>query len=231
MGLVDLHLHLLPGIDDGAKTPDESLAMARALVALGYTQLAPSPHARQQFASVDAALCAAKLAEVRELLAREGLALTLHSNAENHFLEEPSRTLGTGRVLLVEAPHHGPLPMLSELVFRLKLKGLTPLIAHPERCFVFEKKGLAAELAGQGALLQLDMGALTGRYGKTAEQLARRFLDDGLYAVAATDLHSPVGAEKWVGEALKALRRHVGEVAFTALTAERPLKLLSGVVD
>jgi protein-tyrosine phosphatase len=176
------------------------------------------------------------LNEVRDELADAGIALELHTNAENFFLEPTlfpslSRTIGSGKVLLVEAPYQGPLPMLGDLIFRMKLKGVTPLIAHPERCFEFEGKTRAADAAGQGALLQLDIGSLIGRYGKNAEKLARKFLDAGLYAVAATDLHSPVGAEKWLSESLKALEKAVGAKAASQLLSERPAKLLSGVVD
>lgn len=240
MGLVDLHLHLLPGVDDGSKSLDETLEMARALAALGYTQLAPSPHHRREYASKDAALCAAKLAEVKAALAGAGLTLELFPNAENFFLEDgllaslgtpAARLLGSGKVLLVEAPYQGPMPMLGDLLFRMKLKGVTPLIAHPERCFEFEKKGRAAELVQAGALLQLDMGALIGRYGKTAEKLARQFLGEGLYAVAATDLHSPVNAKAWVGDSLKALEKAAGAKAFRELVEHRPAKLLTGVVE
>lgn len=239
-GFVDLHLHLLPGVDDGSRSMAETLEMAKALRSLGYTKLAPSPHFRREFASFERALCLAKLDEVKVALGEAGFTFELHRNAENFFLEDallPSlgtpeaRLLADGRVLLVEAPYQGPLPMLADVIFRMKLKGITPLIAHPERCFEFEKKGRAAELVRAGALLQLDMGALIGRYGKTAERLARGFLNDGLYAVAATDLHSPVGAEKWVGDSLKALEKSVGPKVFADLVRHRPEKLLSGVVD
>lgn len=240
MGRVDLHLHLLPGIDDGSKSMDETLEMARALVSLGYTHAAPSPHHRAEYASRDAALCAQRLTEVQAALQAASIPLALFPNAENFFLEDAllaevgtpaARTLGKGRVLLVEAPYQGPLPMLGQLVFKLKLKGVTPLIAHPERCFEFEKKGRAAELVAAGALLQLDMGALIGRYGKTAERLARQFLGEGLYAVAATDLHSPINAKAWVGDSLKALEKAVGKKAFDALVSTRPAALLEGVIE
>lgn len=238
MGLVDLHLHLLPGLDDGAQSIDDTVAMARALSSLGYTRLAPSPHHRPEYASRDPLVCAAALEAVRVRLKDEGLGLELFSNAENFFLDETlmsevtggtARVLGTGKVLLVEAPYQGPLPMIAQQVFRMKLKGVTPLIAHPERCFEFEKKGRAAELVNAGALLQLDMGALIGRYGKPAEKLARQFLGEGLYAVAATDLHSPVNAAGWVGDSLKAIEKAVGAKALASLVEERPAQLLQGV--
>jgi protein-tyrosine phosphatase len=236
--LVDLHLHLLPGVDDGSRSLEDSVAMARALASLGYTTLAPSPHHRPEYASRDRALCDVKRGEVAAALSAAGLSLELHPNAENFFLDDAlladvaagtARTLGAGRVLLVEAPYQGPLPRLGDIVFRMKLKGVTPLIAHPERCMEFERKGRAAELVQAGALLQLDVGALIGRYGKTAERLARSFLDAGLYAVAATDLHSPVNAAAWVGESLEALQKAVGARAFEALTSATPRALLRGV--
>lgn len=237
MGFVDLHLHLLPGVDDGSKSMDETLAMARALVSLGFTTAAPSPHHRPEYLSYSRELCATKLAEVRSALAAAGLALELHPNAENYFLEDTllqsmgtpaARLLGAGRYLLVEAPYTGPVPMLADIVFRMKLKGVTPLIAHPERCFEFEKKDRAAELVRAGALLQLDIGALIGRYGKQAQKLARGFLDDELYAIAATDLHSPVKAEQWLGDAFKALDKAVGRAKLEELLRTTPGKMLRG---
>lgn len=234
--MVDLHLHLLPGIDDGCKTMDDTLAMARTLVALGFTHVAPSPHNRPEYASREVAL--QRLEEVRVELARASIALVLDVNAENFFLDETllvklptpeSRRVGTaGKYLLVEAPYTSPLPQLADVLFRMKLKGVTPLIAHPERCLEFERKGRAAEAVQAGALLQLDVGALVGRYGKSAQKLARQFLDDGLYAIAATDLHSPVGAEQWVAESLKALQKHVGAKAFASLTETNPSLILRG---
>jgi protein-tyrosine phosphatase len=236
MPMVDLHLHLLPGVDDGCKTMDETLAMAKALVSLGFGTAAPSPHNRPEYASRD--VCLARLDEVRAALKDNGLALALDVNAENFFLDETllsslptpqSRRVGlAGKYLLVEAPYTSPLPQLTDVIFRMKLKGVTPLIAHPERCLEFEKRGRAAEVVQAGALLQLDMGALIGRYGKTAQKLGRQFLEQGLYAVAATDLHSPVGAEAWVSQSLEALGKAAGAQALSQLTESNPGRLLAG---
>ncbi len=233
--MVDLHCHLLWGLDDGARTLEDSLEMARALVDLGFTTVAASPHARPEYAGRDQALL--RLNEVQSELSARGIALELLPNAENYLLDErfvsgitspEARRLGDGAYVLVEAPYTSPVPALTEIIFRVKLKGVTPLIAHPERCFEFEKKGRAAEAVRAGARLQLDVGALTGRYGKQAQKLACAFLDEGLYAVAATDLHAPVGARAWVGEALKELRSRVGEQAFDALMRDNPRRILQG---
>jgi protein-tyrosine phosphatase len=203
--------------------------MARALVALGYGRAAVSPHARPEYPS--AAACEARRLDLQAALAREGIALELHLGAENVLdaelvLSAERRTIRGGRYLLAEAPYLAPLPQLAELIFRLKLAGVTPLIAHPERCREFEKPGRAAEAVRAGALLQLDVGALTGRYGKQARKLARSFLADGLYAVAATDLHSPRDAQAWVGEAIEELRALAGEEALRRLLDDTPGRIL-----
>ena len=234
-GFVDLHCHLLYGLDDGAKTLEDSLEMARALVDLGFVAVAPSPHARPEYAS--AALAPGRLAEVRAALAAAAIPLELSTNAENYLLEDGfmaglgtpgARCLGTGKYVLVEAPYQSPVPALTEMIFRMKLKGATPLLAHPERCSEFEKKGRAAEAVAAGALLQLDLGSLVGKYGGGAKKLARALLEEGLYAVGATDLHGPNAARDWLGKALAELRSRAGEQAFTTLMRETPSKLLRG---
>ncbi len=231
-GYTDLHLHLIPGVDDGCKTIDDTLQMARALVGLGFVRAAPSPHHRPEYASAEVGL--QRLEDAKAALRQAQIPLELHVNAEHFFLDgglmaglSTARKIG-GATLLVEAPYTATLPMLTEIIFRMKVKGVTPLIAHPERCLEFERKGAAAAAVHAGALLQLDIGALIGRYGKVAQKLAKSFLDEGLYAVAATDLHSPVGAQDWVGEAIAALGKGWGATVLQQLLADTPAALLRG---
>lgn len=235
-GLCDLHCHLVPGVDDGARTLEEAVEMARALVDLGFTTVAPSPHARPEYPSFSRERVEAGLARLREALERAGVKLTLGTNAENYLDEAfvrglgtpQARLLGAGRYVLVELPHTSPVPTLTDTLFRIRLKGVTPVLAHPERCLEFEREGRAAEAVRAGALLQLDVGTLTGRHGGRAKKLARTFLEEGLYTLGATDLHGPVGAREWVGKALAELRGRVGERTFTRLMATSPARMLAG---
>jgi protein-tyrosine phosphatase len=237
MGFVDLHCHLLWGVDDGCETPAETLAAARLLVALGFSDAAPSPHAIRELPSGDPALCARRRAEIASLLAAEGIPLALHANAENRLDEEfvsraggPSRRgIGErGAWVLVEAPFEGDVPGVLELVRRTGAAGATPLVAHPERCKTFEAPGRVEEVVRAGAALQLNVGALTGVYGRGARRRAEALLDAGLYAVAATDLHSPQGAERWLPEALEVLARRVGPAGVARLLATNPRRILDG---
>lgn len=237
MGLVDLHSHILWGIDDGCETPAETVAAARLLVELGFTDSAPSPHAVPGLPSGDPARAAARLADVEELLRSEGIPLRLHRNAENRldadFLAradgDARRGIGaTQRWVLMEVPFEGAVPALPDLVFRLRRKGIRPLFAHPERCVEFERPGRAAEVVRLGAALQLNVGALAGVYGKGPRRTAERLLDEGLYAVAATDLHRAAGAEEWLDESLTTLERRAGTAGLERLMAEFPRLILSG---
>ncbi len=232
---VDLHCHLLPGVDDGARTPEDALEMARALVDLGFAAVAPSPHARPEFASAE--VCAARQQALQLALAAADIPLRLYSNAEHAlildgFLEalgtSATRPVNGGRYVLVEAPYRAPVPALPDLVFRMVRRGVTPLFAHPERCQEFERPGRAAEVVRLGGRLQLDLGALVNRYGPLARRLARSFLEEGLYAVAATDLHSPVDARVWVGKALAELEARAGADNAQALLTEHPERVLRG---
>jgi protein-tyrosine phosphatase len=234
-GLCDLHCHLLHRLDDGAKTLGESLEMARILVDLGFSTVAPSPHNRPEYASKEVAL--RRLGEVQDALRSAGIPLELAPNAENFFLDErflpglgteDERLLAKGPYVLVEAPYTAPMTALLEIIFRAKLKGVTPLIAHPERCYEFERKGRAVEAVRAGACLQLDLGALVGRYGPKAKKVALPLLDENLYSVAATDLHSPHRAADWLGKALAELHKRVGERTFEALMKHNPRRMLAG---
>ncbi len=238
MGFLDLHDHVLWGIDDGCETPEETLEAVRLLVSLGWDELAPSPHAVPELPSGDPALCQARRDEASALLAAAGIALTLHANAENKLDEGfmaraaeagTRRGIGSpGKWVLVEAPFQHQLPGLPDLVFRLRRMGIMPLFAHPERCIEFERPGLAEEVVRLGGAHQLNLGSLAGVFGREARRQAERFLDAGLYAAAATDLHQPLDARRWLELGLRALERRAGTDGLQRLLAENPRRIVRG---
>lgn len=237
MAFVDLHSHILWSLDDGCESPEETLSAARLLVELGWRESAPTPHAHPLFPSRDGAACAARLAEARALLASEGIPLELHAGTENlldadylgRLGPDVRRGLGaSGRWTLVELPFRGTVPAMPELLFHLARRSVRPLIAHPERCAEFDRAGRAAEAVRLGAALQLNLGSLAGVYGRHVRKQAEAFLDDRLYAVAATDLHHPDGAEEWLPEALDALERRSGAAEVERLCAANPRRILDG---
>ena len=234
-GYADLHCHLLPGVDDGARSLDDALEMARALVDLGFDTVAVSPHARTGMAPVE--VCRERLADLTEALAGARIPLTLRLGAENALVEHgfleglgtsAARPVHHGPYVLVEVPYQAPVVALPALVFQMRRRGVTPLFAHPERCLEFQRPGRAAEVVALGARLQLDVGALTKRYGPVPHRTARTLLAEGLYAVAATDLHGPTDAREWVGEALAELQALAGDTGLVSLLREGPRRVLAG---
>ncbi|HVP60886.1 MAG TPA: CpsB/CapC family capsule biosynthesis tyrosine phosphatase [Myxococcaceae bacterium] len=234
-GFVDLHCHLLPGVDDGARTPEDALEMARALVDVGVSTVAVSPHARAGCAPLD--VCRERLVELRRALGEAAIPLTLELGAENALVEDgfldslgtpAARPVHRGPYVLVELPYAAPVPALPTLVFQMMRKGVVPLLAHPERCLELQRPGRAQEVVALGARLQLDLGALSGRYGPVARRTARSLLDDGLYAVAATDLHAPAGARRWMERALSDLRGCAGDSTVDRLFRDGPVRVLGG---
>jgi protein-tyrosine phosphatase len=194
-----------------------------------------TPHAWPELPGAEANRL--RRAELQALLAERGIALELHPGAENRLDGElldrcqrgDARPLGAGPWLLVEAPHMLPLPGLEQLAFRLRVAGQRLLFAHPERCRAFhDDPQLARRLVASGAALQIELGSLAGTYGKPAQRLARTLLDEGLVAVAASDVHRPQGAEKILGEGLPALRKAVGDPALEQLLDHNPRRLLRG---
>jgi protein-tyrosine phosphatase len=235
VGFADLHNHLLWGLDDGPEEADESVALARALVKAGFTDVAATPHARPGFPAAEPA--DARRAELQQRLDAEGVPLKLHPGAENRFEPEfmeaaeagRARALGAGRYVLVEPPFEQPLPAVLELVFRLRLKGLVPLIAHPERCAEFVgRPQRAEEVVQRGARLQIEVGSLAGVYGKAARKTCQQLLDAGLAHVASTDLHRLNKSEGILVDGLSTLRKSVGEAAFARLLDENPRRVLAG---
>jgi len=234
-GFVDLHCHLLPGVDDGARTPEDALEMARALVDVGVSTVAVSPHARAGCAPVE--VCVERLEALRRALADASVPLSLELGAENALVEDgfldglgtpAARPVHRGPYVLVELPYTAPVPALPTLVFQMMRKGVVPLLAHPERCLELQRADRASEVVALGARLQLDVGALSGRYGPVARRTARELLDRGLYSVAATDLHAPSGARKWIERALSDLRTCAGDAAVVRLFREGPARILAG---
>lgn len=237
MGLVDLHCHLLWDLDDGCRIVEETIEVARALSAVGYEDVVATPHVQARYGGSDARLVAARLAEARERLGREGVELALHAGGENvlddAFVARAAsgevRALGGHpRYALVEVPFQADVPDLAALVERAVATGTTPVVAHPERCVAFMQPERAAEVVRLGGALQLNLGALILRHGRVAQSLAERLLGEGLYSVAATDLHAPEGADEWIVEALEVLEKRGGRQELRRLCEDNPRRVLAG---
>jgi protein-tyrosine phosphatase len=197
--VIDLHSHILPGIDDGPRDLEGSLALAAELAGDGVRTLAATPHLHRSFPGVEPAELPGRVEALAAELAQAGTRLELVLAGEADVLwaveadDETLRSVSFGRRgtdLLVETPHREMPPVFEDLVFRLQLRGYRITLAHPERSAAFHAKPeRLAALVAAGVLVQVTAGALTGRRG-TVSRFAADLVRDGLAHVIASDAHS-----------------------------------------
>ncbi|MFN2468049.1 MAG: tyrosine-protein phosphatase [Gaiellaceae bacterium] len=198
--MIDLHSHVLHGLDDGARNLDESIEMARAAFADGIEVLAATPHVRDDYPTSPGEMEAA-VSELRSALEQAGVPLDVRGGAEvaiDHLGRlEPDevRRFGLGgnpAYLLIECPYYGWPLDLPDRLFRLRLAGVTPVFAHPERnAEVQADPRRLAPLVESGTLVQVTAASLDGRLGRAARETGLRLVELELAHLLASDAHHP----------------------------------------
>lgn len=234
--LIDLHLHYLPDVDDGVRSLEEGVALCQGLFELGYRQLVTTPHIRSGlFNNRPAGLEVAYqrfVTHVRGLTSMPTLGL-----AAEHFFDDIFWNLlksneiipyPGGHALLLEFPD-GEFPLgVEQRFFEMRVKGLQPVLAHPERYSpLFRSSRPLGHLQEAGLLAQLDLMALVGRYGRRPQKAAERMLKEGMYFIACTDAHRASDVPQ-VADALVRLRKLVGDAQAQRLVSTHPMGILTG---
>jgi len=230
--MIDLHCHLLPGIDDGARDLDTALEMARIAVDDGITLSACTPHIYPGVFENTADGIKQAVEALRGHLQAADIPLEITYGADIQMVPELAQglqsqsmpTIHGGRYFLFEPPHHVAPNHFSDILFEVLVHGYVPIITHPERLTWLDEEHYPwfVEAANKGAWLQITGGALTGRFGKRARYWSERFLGDGLVRILATDAHDPVHRAPLLSEAREAAIKWVGEAEASQLVSGRP---------
>ena len=196
---VDIHSHLLPGIDDGAKNLDDSIALIQKMSFYGIKHFITTPHILGDVYPNTPKIINSKLKLVQaELIKRNITDISIHAAAEymidekfTEILEEEDNLLTLkDNLVLVEMSYYSPPLNLYDVLFRLQLKGYKPVLAHPERYFSYHKDFQSYyKLKNAGCLFQLNLLSLTQQYGKHVQKTARKLLTENLYDFVGTDTH------------------------------------------
>jgi protein-tyrosine phosphatase len=238
--VIDLHNHLLPAIDDGAKRLEESLEFLRAARRDGITTIVATPHMKPGVHDNSRETILERVALVRE--AQKGdpdsEGVELLPGAEVYFgADLPQRARAgllmsvadRGKYLLLELPYQQVPLQVDETIFQLRLAGLTPLMAHPERVAYYLEDLERVEASVRiGALTQVTGSSITGRFGSKARDFALAMLDRGLIHVLATDSHDVRHRPPVLSEAARLVRDRLGDAAARRLTEEIPRAILEG---
>ncbi len=231
--MIDIHCHILFGVDDGPQRLEDSIALARALVADGITHIVSTSHI------LDPALSMERIERGITSLEAEfsgrGIELQLLPGGENHYtlpLEEMrAHTINGGRYLLLEFPHNDLPVSAGELIFSLLSAGLVPIIAHPERNgSLLRNPDLLQPLIEQGALAQLTAASLAGDFGSPVRQCARYMLKKGLVHFIASDAHGADWRVPRMQAGLKQAVKIIGRPAAFKLVNENPRMIIENKV-
>lgn len=232
--MVDIHAHILPGLDDGPRELGQSLAMLRLAASTGTTDIVATPHASLQF-PYDPDVVRARLAELRAaagdlLRIHLGCDLQLHYENIREALDHPDRYSINGRgYLLVEFPDLLIARNMDEIFARMREAGLTPIITHPERNWLLHQRLEDLEAwVNQGCTLQVTAQSLLGRFGREARAFAIELLERNLVHFIASDAHDPEDRTPRLDEAWRWLERRYGAEHARILLEENPRAALSG---
>lgn len=238
-GYVDLHCHYLPNIDDGVRTLDEGVALLGGLHDLGYETVIATPHIRTAMFDNRRPGLLRAYDELVELtrgvpgLPSTGLAAEHYCDDVfwQLFLAGDAMPYPGGKAALVEL-HYEVWPMrLEERFFEMQVRGIRPVLAHPERyAALFKTTDPLDPMLEVGTVALLDVMALVGRYGRASRRAAERMLDEGVYYAACSDAHRPTDVEL-VAEAIERLRELCGDEEASELLADNPRRILSGEVE
>ncbi|MBU2600779.1 MAG: hypothetical protein KKA32_01215 [Actinobacteria bacterium] len=235
--MIDTHSHLLPGLDDGAADMAEALHLARAAAEAGVHEIICTPHVRD-WGDPALAIGPPVLVETQAAIDLAGIPVRLHLGYELTFsfaasleVEDlPAMTMSEGtRALLIEMPHGGWPMRAEDAVFRWRLQGYLPVLAHPERNDRVQREPEKLEaLLKMGAVAQGTLPSVLGTFGVAARKAFLRLVADGNMALVASDAHFSSRRPPSLTEGLEALVKWAPEADVALLAHENPQRLLRG---
>lgn len=235
--MIDIHSHVLWGVDDGAATRDVSIAMLKLAAETGTTDIVATPHSDLQFEFQPSVV----MQRIQELSATTGGVPRIHRGCDFHMsfenvqacLRDPSPFTINGKIyLLVEFADTFIPPSTEEIFRQFAAQGITPIITHPERNPILQTDvARLTRWIASGCLLQVTAQALTDRFGKAAQKSAWTLLRNGMVHVIASDGHDPEHRPPRLDHARELLTREMGADAADLLLQHNPLAIIEGQRD
>jgi protein-tyrosine phosphatase len=234
--MIDTHLHILPGVDDGPETLEESLLLAHALVQEGVHHAVATPHYNDMFPQRSATEIQERVGDLQQELDRHGIPLRLFAGHE--ALIRPGlvediqagrlATLNGSRYLLLELWNSTWIPETERIIFELRAYSIVPIIAHPERYRAIQQDPdrLLKQLE-QGALAQLAVGSLLGMQGNTTRKCAEMLLKKGYIYCIASDAHSLKRRPPELARGLQRATELLGQATLNRLIETNPIVIIN----
>jgi protein-tyrosine phosphatase len=214
--MIDIHSHILAGVDDGASSVSESEEMLSQAGKAGIKTIIATPHYREElFAGSDVESRFADLkdkAEISGITLLKGYEIKIQDFQAQMPADFTGLTLNGTRYVLLELPFEKVPKYTLNYIYELQLKKYIPVLAHPERCKKLVKDSdLFLELIGSGCLLQVDAASIIGVNGKSAKRFAKNIIKKGYASYVASDAHNPKGYSYWYVKAYGKVQRWIGK--------------------
>jgi protein-tyrosine phosphatase len=229
--MIDLHSHILPGIDDGAGSLDIAIEMAKMAVADGIEVMACTPHFMPGMYDNTSGDVRRRVAELNSELMDRDIELALVVGSDAHMRPDFLSCLRSGDILtlhdsqyvLFEPPHNIMPQRLEDLLFNISVSGYTPVLTHPERLkWIEHSYPVMQQLAKSGIWMQITSGSLTGRFGKRPQYWAQKMLAEGLVSILATDAHNTRSRPPLLAEGYEIAKSELGREQALHLVSTRP---------
>ena len=233
--MIDLHSHILPGLDDGSSSLDMSVKMARIAVADGTTILACTPHITPSIYENSTQDILAATRQLQTKLDELEIPLRLTTGADFHISDTmltrlragSAPTLAATNYFLLEPSHHVMPPRLMEFCELLSKSDYRPIVTHPERLTWIEQKyDVIRALGRSGAAMQITAGSLTGEFGKRPQYWSERMLDENLVDIIASDAHDVHRRPPGLSRARDRIIERSGQEVATRLVLTNPIRIL-----
>ncbi len=236
--MIDIHCHILPELDDGSESLDETLEMCRMAVADGITTTVASPHQQDGVYQTSADAIFTAVQTVSDRLKQENIPLELLPGADVRVEIETGEKILSGEIVsinntkryfLLEFPAHS-IPMnIDKLLFNLLMKNITPILTHPERILeVQENPNRVFELVSMGVLSQVTAMSVTGGFGSRIRKCANTLLKHNLVHIIASDAHSISHRPPILSEAVRTVAKILDEEQAQSMVTTVPGKIIRG---
>ena len=201
-GAVDVHSHILPGVDDGVPNEEEAVKALTFLGDLGYKQAVLTPHVMAEYEGNRREALQKRFDEFTQTASQLPISLSLAAeymvdDAFTSHAAEGYLTMGRVKFVLTETSYYNVHPSHAQMLYHFSLEGYNPIIAHPER-YQYASDRQYASWKRKGYCFQLNLLSLAGAYGEAAEEKALRFLDEEMYSFVGTDLHKVETFRHWL---------------------------------
>ena len=236
--MIDIHCHILPGVDDGAKTLEESLEMCRMAAADGVTTIVGTPHQHDGVYNTPSATILAKVQLLNAALKQAQIPLTILPGADVYIDVNTVDKITNGEIMtinqtkryfLLEFPAHTLPTNIENIVFNLMLKNVVPILTHPERIGeVQQHPNRVYDLVSLGVLSQITAMSLTGGFGRHAQKCAKTLVEHNLAHIIASDAHSIESRPPILTKGVKEAAKIIGKEQALAMVTTIPQQVISG---